>query len=165
MARSTGRAKAKDTGDGDRFFRLPWVVIDSPGWRQAGHVARSLLVDVARQYNGNNNGRLTATSAYLATLGWRSADVIVRARRELLDCGLLIETRKGKRPNVSAWYALTWQRLDQVVGVEIDPKRFSRGEYMRPQAAKKTALPVPPDGIEETSIVPPDGIGEAVPIP
>src|SRR4051794_40248270 len=82
-----------------RFLALPHLVLDSPNYRELGHVARSLLVDVGRQYTGHNNGKLVVCAKYLAPLGWRSADVITRAKKHLLASELLIETRIGMFPN------------------------------------------------------------------
>ena len=97
----------RDKRDGKTFVPLPMVMLESPGYRLASHPARALLIDIAMQYTGHNNGKLTACAKYLKPKGWRSSDTIVRARRELIDCGLLIETRKGARPNKAAWFALS----------------------------------------------------------
>lgn len=122
--------------DGKRFVLLPYVVLESPGYRAASHTARSLLVDIARQYSGHNNGRLVACPKYLEPLGWRSNSTVSRALRELQDCGLLVETRKGARPNKAAWFALTWLDIDPARGIEIDPTLARRGEYMSPERAR-----------------------------
>lgn len=129
--------RAKDKRDGRQFVALPMVVLQSPGYRAASHTARSLLLDIAMQYTGSNNGQLSASAKYLAAKGWTSNDTIVRARRELLECGLLVETRKGARPNKAAWYALSWHDLDQSTGLDIDPKCYRRGEYMRPETGNR----------------------------
>lgn len=131
--------EARDKRDGGTFVALPSVVIDSPGYRAAGHTARSLLIDLARQYSGRNNGKLTACRAYLGPLGWRSNDVIVRARRELIDCRLIVETRKGARPNRAGWYALTWLKLDVTEGLDIDAKLYRTGGYLMPDRSPRHA--------------------------
>jgi hypothetical protein len=121
-----------DDADGATFVRLPCVVITSPGYRQASHTARSLLIDVAQQFDGRNNGRLTAAAKYLEPLGWKSPGVVAWALRELQACGLLVMTRQGGL-NRPSWFALTWRGLHQATDLDIDPKRFRRGEYMRPE--------------------------------
>jgi len=156
-----GRSKFKgnsDKRDGRAFVALPLVVLESPGYRVASHPARSLLIDVAMQYTGHNNGKLTACAKYLRAKGWRSNDTIVRARRELIDCGLLIETRKGARPNKAAWFALSWLDLDQGQGLDIDPTLYRRGEYMTPEkpAAKNASL-APAGGVAAALIAPAGG--------
>lgn len=152
--------RAKNKRDGRQFVAVPMVVLESPGYRAASHTARSLLLDIAMQYTGSNNGRLTASAKYLQVKGWTSNDTIVRARRELLECGLLIETRKGARPNKAAWYALTWHDLDQTSGLDLDPKLYRRGEYMRPETSgrdTKIAALAPSDGAESRPIAPSHG--------
>jgi hypothetical protein len=154
-----------DKCDGKLFTKLPWVVLDSPGYRVASHTARSLLWDIARQYTSHNNGKLTACARYLVPLGWRSNDVIVRARRELIDCCLIVETRKGARPNRAGWYALTWLDLDVTEGLDIDPKLYQRsfrGGYMRPDIEPAHGASLTPRGGAATlSIAPVDGARHA----
>jgi hypothetical protein len=160
---SKERKGAKDKRDGTTFAALPLVVLQSPGYRAASHPARALLVDLAMQYRQNNNGKLIACAKYLGPLGWRSNDVIVRARRELIECCLIVETRKGARPNRAGWYALTWYDLDITEGLDIDPKlyerTFRRG-YMRPDKVQaQNASLRPPGGAASTPIAPADGVG------
>lgn len=128
----------RDKRDGRQFVALPRVVLESPGYRQAGHAARSLLIDIAMQYTGHNNGKLVACAKYLAPLGWNSNATVLRSVRELQTCGLMIETRKGARPNKAAWFALTWLDIDQGQGMDVDPKLYRRGDYMRPEAFAPT---------------------------
>lgn len=112
------------------FVALPWSVLDSPAWGDLSHPARSLLIDLARQYNGNNNGRMLASHAHLSKRGWSSADTITRAKSQLLAAGYIYETVKGHRPNKASWYALTWQVLDRHPG--FDPgayESFKRGAF------------------------------------
>ena len=130
------RSRFKGSGekrDGKRFVALPEVVLESPGYRQAGYPARALLIDIAMQYTGHNNGKLTACVKYLIAKGWTSNSTVSRAVHELQACGLLLETRKGARPNRAAWFALTWLDLDQGIGIEVDPKQYRRGGYMTPE--------------------------------
>lgn len=164
MGRDRNNGKAGADRDGRRFLALPHVVLESPGYRQAGHVARSLLIDIAQQYTKDsrtgqyNNGRLVACDKYLKPMGWRSHDVVTRALRDLVACGLLVETRKGSRPNRSAWYALTWYPLNVRDGLDIDPKYYDRGAYNRPNPPKsRGAVPIPPHGIGSQRIAPPQG--------
>jgi hypothetical protein len=143
MAPKRARKTFKGNGekrDGGQHLALPWVVLDSVGYRRASHTARSLLIDLGRQYTGFNNGKLVACQKYLEPMGWRSNSTISRALAELVDCRLLIETRKGTRPNKASWYALSWLDLDQEAGLDIDPKcykRAHRGGYLNPDKPDK----------------------------
>lgn len=147
-----------DKRDGRQFVALPHVVLESPGYRLATYPARALLIDIAMQYTGHNNGKLVACAKYLKAKGWNSNATIVRARRDLIDCGLLIETRKGARPNKAAWFALSWLDLDQGQGLDIDPKFYRRGEYMTPdKAAQQNASVAPAGGAVVLPIAPARG--------
>jgi hypothetical protein len=75
-------------------------------------------MEFARQYVQDNNGRLLASSKHLSKRGWKSADVIQRAKRELIEGGFIYETVKGHRPNKASWYAITWQNLDKHAGYD-----------------------------------------------
>lgn len=158
MAKGNARRQAKDKRDGTTFLVLPHIVIDSPSYRDCGYPARAILIDIARQFTGTNNGRLVACNRYLKPLGWNSHGTITRSIGELLDCGLLIETRKGARPNKAAWYALGWQALDVTDGLDIDPKQYRTGLY------KIKAL-VPSKGIGKQRIAPSSRIKPTPAIP
>ncbi len=145
--------RSKDKRDGDRYVALPHVVIDSPSYRALGHPARSLLIDIARQYTGSNNGRLVACAKYLKPLGWNSNDTVTRALIELKESRLLIETRMGMRPNRAAWFALGWYSLDDGPGMDIDPRTYRTGGY-------KIAPLKPPGGVEGARIAPRGGVGD-----
>lgn len=135
------------------FVALPWSVMDSPAYIQLSHPAKSLLLELARQYVRDNNGRLLASLKRLRQRGWTSADVLTRAKRELIEAGLIHETCKGHRPNRASWYALTWFSLDQHDGFDPGAARaFERGAYL------KNAPLIPSRGIEKAGIAPGDGI-------
>ena len=83
--RSTGRANRDNGRAPGAFIALPVAVLDCPGYKALSHPARSLLIEVARQFHGDDNGRMLLSRAYLAGKGWKSADVIHRAVRERTD--------------------------------------------------------------------------------
>jgi hypothetical protein len=87
-------------------------------------------MEVARQFVRDNNGRMLLSFAYLSKRGWKSADVITRAKRELLAAGFIFETVMGHRPNKASWYAITWRSLDKLQGYdEGATASFIRGAY------------------------------------
>jgi hypothetical protein len=132
IGRSKGRRKGDSGRDPGGFVALPWSVLDSAAYGRLGHPARALLLEFARQFVRDNNGRLLASYAYLSKRGWKSADVITRAKRELLESGFIHETVKGQRPNKASWYAITWQALDHLPGYDIGAQvSFERGAYRR----------------------------------
>ena len=148
----------RDKCDGDQFVKLPHVVLNSPSYRQLSYSATRLLVDLAMQYSGTNNGRLVACSKYLKPKGWTSNATTRKAVHELIDAKLLIEVRKGGFPNLAAWYALGWLSLDVTEGLDIDPKAYRRGLY-------RGAVLVPIIGARKVAIDPVIGLRQSSPVP
>ncbi|MEO5794914.1 MAG: hypothetical protein ABIP34_07825 [Rhodoferax sp.] len=131
---ANGRNKIGRKGDSGRdagaFVALPWTVLDCTAYARLSHPARSLLLEIARQFVRDNNGRLLCGAAYLAKRGWKSNDVIARAKVELLGAGFIHETCKGHRPNKASWYAVTWRALDRFPGYDVGAlETFKRGAY------------------------------------
>lgn len=145
------------------FVAIPWSVLDCAAYQSLSHPAKSLLLDIARQYVRDNNGRLLVSMNRLRPRGWSSADVLTRAKRELIDAGLLFETVKGQRPNKASWYALTWFSLDQHTGFDAGvSKAFIRGAYLKnapliPSRGVAKSVTAPCGGIEGGSPIPPAG--------
>ena len=162
MGRDKAQRAAKGGGrDSGGFVALPWSVLDSSAYRALSHPARSLLIEFARQYVRDNNGRLLASTKFLKNRGWNSADVIHRAKRELLEAGLIYETVKGHRPNKASWYAITWQGLDK-------DSRYDAGAWegwRHARSGYKNTLLIPSNGTKEHSIEPADGIAIATTSP
>jgi len=131
MANGRNKLRCGDASrDGGRFIALPWSVLDSQAFLGLGYPARALLLEIARQFVRDNNGRLLASAGHLEKRGWKSRDVITRAKRELLDAGFIFETVKGQRPNRASWYAVTWRTLDRHPGYDAGTvEGFSRGSY------------------------------------
>lgn len=129
-----GRDKRRSTAGRDEggFIALPWAVVDSDAYRRLSDPARSLLIELARQYSSKdgNNGRLLASRRYMRTRGWKSCDKLQRAKRELIDAGFIFETVMGARPNKASWYALTWYVLDRCDGYDTGAREsFRRSAY------------------------------------
>lgn len=160
------KRKGQDTSrDQGGFIALPWSVLDCPGYALLSHPARSLLFEIARQFVRDNNGRLLLSRAYMAKRGWKSADTITNAKRELLTAGFIHETVIGHRPNKASWYAVTWRSLDKIPG--YDPgaaETFKRGAYQQNAPLKNASL-IPPAGTESALIVPPAGTGTLPAVP
>lgn len=168
--RNAGKRQRKDPDrDEGGFIALPWSVLDSPNWRLLSHPARALLLEIARQQYVNekredNNGRLLASAAHLSPRGWKSADVLTRAKRELIAAGFIFETVKGHRPNRASWYALTWRALPRHPDFDAGAARaFERGAYRKPPA--EDARLTPPHGVAMPPIAPRHGVANAPPTP
>jgi hypothetical protein len=164
--RSSGR-------DGGGFVALPWSVLDSHAYRNLSANARALLLEVARQFRRDNNGRLLLSMNHLSERGWTSADMVAKGKRELLDNKLIFETAIGQRPNKASWYAVTWQTLDNLLGFDKGAAlMFERGAYRhvaprpivkRDTSAARTARSAqkklaPSHGVERAPIAPSHGV-------
>lgn len=160
MANARNRGSKGDSGrDAGGFVALPWSVLDCPAYAALSHPARSLLLEIARQFVRDNNGRLLASAAYLSKRGWTSTDVITRAKRELIAAGFIHEMVKGHRPNKASWYAVTWRALDRLPGYDAGAaETFVRGAY-------QNATLRPSRGVEGNAIAPSNGVGQPSPTP
>lgn len=154
---SRGVDTSRDKGG---FIALPHAVVDSPAFQRLSHPARSLLIEIARQLLGDNNGRLLASRSHLASRGWNSADVISRAKRELQASGFIHETVKGRRPNRASWYALTWY------GLPAHPKYDYEAldTFVRSAYSRNSPL-VPSDGQRRGETAPRGGTRAAPAVP
>ena len=161
MANGRNKGSKGDSGrDPGGFVAVPWSVLDCPAYGRLSHPARSLLLELARQFVRDNNGRLLASAAYLSKRGWKSADVITRAKRELLAAGFIFETVMGHRPNKASWYAVTWRMLDKLPGYDAGATElFKRGAYQNGTTLR------PSHGVGRPTIALSHGVGDAPPTP
>ena len=130
MAKRNKWKDASKKRDGGRFCAIPLSVLDGAAFISLSAHARMLLLDLCRQYNGNNNGDFCAAYSMMKLRGWKSQHTLQKAKKELLDAELICETRKGARPNKASLYAVTWLDLDDCGGkLDISPRGFNRGAY------------------------------------
>lgn len=144
---------ASEKRDGGTFVIIPLAVLTSRAYLDASPHARMLLFDLLAQYRGNNNGDLCAAWRLMKPRGWRSPVTLNKAKRELLELGLIVETRKGARPNKASLYALTWHALDECSGkLDLSSKAFPRSAYLKrntpPPLKPKNALLSTPAVVE-----------------
>jgi hypothetical protein len=135
MNPSKRREKAKNRTETGRFSQLPHAVLNSPDYIGLTYKSKALLVDLVYQYNGKNNGNLTAALGTLKARGWKRSATLTDAVKELMAANLIIRTREGKFQNPHsrcALYALGWQKIDECEGKDLDvgptsmpPRRFS----------------------------------------
>jgi len=159
------RSKYKDnTKDMGRFIQLPVVVLECPNYINLGYPAKALLIELARQFTGMNNGRLLLSMKFLKKHGWNSSDVVARAKNELIEAGFIYETVKGHRPNKASWYAITWRMLDKIDGYDHGAEKyFVRSAYTQPRIKIKKLNP--PNGLKHPPIAPSGGVKTPPSIP
>lgn len=110
------REKVKGRKSGHSFLRLIHPLLDHPNFYSLSPRAVKLLIDIASQYRGSNNGDLCATYSVMKKRGWSSNDQLQKGLKELLERGWLIQTRQGYRPRVASLYALTWEAINECSG-------------------------------------------------
>lgn len=132
MARSL--AKAKGRRDGGLFVPLPCPVLVALR-TLSPHASKLLLAFLSQltmsKYGALNNGDLSASLKDMQKWGIRSPDTLNKCKKELLDRGLICETRKGAFPNKCSLYALTFYGLNDCEGkhLEITQQSFPRGAW------------------------------------
>ena len=83
------------------FVMMRHDIIDSEAYRSLSAVARCVLLEVARRYNGHNNGDIPLSCREAAQLVSVSKDTAGRAFRELLSVGLLRENGENYFYNIN----------------------------------------------------------------
>jgi len=145
MAKRNRYKNAADKRDGGTFITLPLCVLNGAAYLGVSAHARMLLFDLVSQYRGDNNGDFCAAFSMMKLRGWKSTHTLLAAKKELIDAGLIVETRKGSRPSKASLYAVTWYALDECGGkLEVTPRGFPRGAYRLkdppPVIGKNTSL-------------------------
>lgn len=119
MARALLKAKGRQAGGAPgRFALVPLAVLDSSAYAALNWTARALLMELAAQYKGYNNGDLTAAYAVHRGRGWARRS-LQRATEELEAAGFIVQTRQGGR-HFCNLYALTWKAIDDCPGKNLD---------------------------------------------
>jgi hypothetical protein len=93
-----------------RYARLYHEVANSPAWVALGPSPKALYVDLSLQFNGSNNGNLTAALGDLKHRGWRSSATLAAALSDLMVLGFIVRTRAGgveRGSRVCSLYALS----------------------------------------------------------
>lgn len=115
------RAKLKGRRSTAPFLQLPKDVLGSDAYTSLGGWEVKLLVDIASQFNGKNNGDLTAAWSVMRERGWKSPGTLNKALKALLGTGLIQETRSGGRHRCTL-YAITWRGIDECKGkLDVTP--------------------------------------------
>jgi hypothetical protein len=107
------------------FAGIPRVVMDSPDYINLKSGAVRLLLELAKQFNGRNNGDLTVAHSILKRRGISSKETISKATAELVGANLIIRTRQGLFLNPGgrcALYALTWMPINECPGTQLEVK-------------------------------------------
>lgn len=127
MARKSNKKRPEAISGG--YSALPWVVSDSDSFKGATDKAKALLLALMRQHNGGNNGHLHLAKKWLHDMGYRCDEGNRKAKKELIDRGLIVLTKQGGLNMGADLYALTWFDISNPVGLDISPRSYPRGAY------------------------------------
>lgn len=135
MAKPNSRGMAANgrKASNANFAGIPRAVMETDDFKSLRSSSVRLLLELAYQFKGNNNGDLTAALGVLKARGWKTKPTIHSAVQELLAKNLIIKTRTGRFMNPGGTcnlYALTWQPIHECGG-KLDesptlspPRRF-----------------------------------------
>lgn len=126
MARKSKRPPEQIKG---AYSAIPHAVLDSGAFIGATDKAKSLLFALMRQTNGSNNGHLQLTDKWLRARGWTSASQNKKARDELIERRLIIQTRQGGLNSDCNRYAVTWLKISNFVGIELSAQTYHEGAW------------------------------------
>ncbi len=143
MSRRKRGPSAHGLGSGQRYALLPLSVIQSEAFCTLTAAGIRLLVVAASQYHGGNNGEIKLTAARVSKYGFRSADTLNRAIKQLLVRGLLVRTRQGglggkKLPSL---YALGWLEIPRNPRLEIRTPVDAKNAWRHWSANRHTDSP------------------------
>ena len=107
---SRSYSKSKGRGGSRGFAGIPRVVMEHEDFLGLSASAKALLLDLAYQYRGYNNGDLGVAWQVLRKRGWKSKATIQKACKELERARLIRCVRQGRFMNPGgscSLYALT----------------------------------------------------------
>ena len=112
----------------DNFTNIPRYVIHTPAFMSLRGNSVKLLVLLATQYKGNNNGDLIITHSFYKTF-FKSSQTMYAARDELEQKGFIATNSYGgmsyggyKQPSL---YALTWLPVDDFLDLTKNQFRYT----------------------------------------
>jgi hypothetical protein len=88
-------SRAKGRKNSGSFLLLPHSIINHENFARLSPRAVKMLINIAGQFNGKNNGDPVAKFSHMKIRNWNSNDQITRAKNELLK--------------IPALYGVTWQ--------------------------------------------------------
>ena len=98
--------------------------------------ATKLFLHILSQYTGYNNGDFCITWSFMRKRNWRSKGTISKAKKELLDKGVIELSRRGGR-NRAHLYALTLYSVDECNGkLDIKSTKYPKNIWRKNEPKK-----------------------------
>jgi hypothetical protein len=138
--RKSRRRRAKEA----KHLRLYDWMLTSPAYLHLTCQARAVLIEIARLYDGANNGRLALSTRVAAQRCRISKDTATRAFAELQSFGFIECVAPGafsRKIRHAAEWRLTWQRCD--VAGNLSTKQFMHWGRQKQNSVLNYSLTVP----------------------
>lgn len=153
------RNRSKHTGrrSSETFVRLPHPMIQSPAFFALSGAAMKMLLFLAAQYNGRNNGDLSATKSMVEAAGVCAASKSKELLAQLEEAGFIAQTRHGIKKQCNL-YALTWVGIDRCPGKNLEiaagpPRNDWRKTHLQhPSGVQTETQPQHPSGDHVTPL-------------
>ena len=114
-------AKKNSKWSKDPFIQIPHPVLKSVAYINLGSWARTLLIELMLQYNGKNNGDLSAPYSLMKQRGFNSSGTLSKAGKELQKNGLIqitkLPRKTGTTFEMTKLVALTWLPIDECTDI------------------------------------------------
>ena len=127
MAKKSNKRPERISGG---YLSIPWAVFDSVAFKGSTAAARSLMIALARQANGFNNGHLQMTQSWMKEMGYTNLQQNKNARDELIERGLIVYTRRGGLNMGADNFAITWLDISNFSGLDITFREYEKGKYL-----------------------------------
>ena len=137
---SKRRYRQKGRRSEGTYLGIPHYVTNSIEFGDLDGWACKLLIQLAAQYNGRNNGDFSCAYSVMKAKGWRSKATLQGARDELVKRRWIRVTRHGNR-RLCALYAVTWLPIDacEGKGLEVGPIQSASNEWQWSKQQKEGA--------------------------
>lgn len=138
------------------YMGIPHYIVRSAEFGSLEPWPLKLLIELAANFNGKNNGDLSAAFSVLEDRGWNSPGTLNRAIKKLLRDGWLVTTRHGGR-NRCALFALTWWPVDAIEGkwLEMRAETKASHKWRKTDSVVQNSVPVVPtcssEGLEDAA--------------
>jgi len=148
----SNRGKTKGRRESGSFLAIPHTILKSDNYKQLTPAAVKLLLDIAGQFKGANNGDLCAAPSVMKPLGWRSPSTLHDKEEELQHYGFIVKTRQGGRHKASL-FAISWRPIDECKGkLDVKESRVAGNEW-KVKAAKWIPKRVRKNSLADTKVV------------
>ena len=118
MANFSKRVQKTGKGREHSFIQLPHYILKSEEFGRLTAYELKALLELAKEYKGNNNGDLSVTYKTAKHRGWRSAGTLSAAVKGLERKRWTLCTRHGGSHRCNL-YAITWWPLNECDGKSL----------------------------------------------